>query len=600
MEDGKRLENLSWRLWNRETFCCNPASQARSKTSPHVPISRNPKAAAMDIPVPALSSSIDSASSSSSDDSEEGLSIPLRTSNTATIPKARPELRCADFCESRSRGREKHITPVDLEKIVISIKETKQLDQRPIELPACFSPNINANEMDSGTAASDLSNLHLDSRNATERSDAAITSRPTEQSSSEQPSCEQTSEQTSFESQSTEHSSADQFSTELTSIEEGSTERSSATTTRTPSIIHTHASMLESSTSTVNTDGKESELSVSDSSSHTEMSAHSVVRGFVPGGAPSSYRSQTNLAAAQPTPILKNAPRSSQPRLKKKGPMFTIGTSSGEEESSLESHMLRSALSASLQRPSSNLSALGSKKQTSFKEEVAVGRAAEHSPVFESDDETEEDEVSESAIEDDEDDSSDWEDSDHSAHSSLNEQGLFQRVDSRPNLTPRRSLLTTLMHEPDRARALANAASRSTPAMRRSRNSTPSGPSIATSPAEEQSPEQSVPDEPRGRPIIPTTSNIHQYSRPHSPRTTRRNMLQTELTESLRRNLLWERQHKSTGNLAALKRRHTSNDVKNLKQHPEPVALSQEPEVAKTFTNEYFHSGLGEYHSKGW
>ncbi|KAG9610539.1 hypothetical protein KCU69_g24596, partial [Aureobasidium melanogenum] len=23
MEDGKRLENLSWRLWNRETFVCS-------------------------------------------------------------------------------------------------------------------------------------------------------------------------------------------------------------------------------------------------------------------------------------------------------------------------------------------------------------------------------------------------------------------------------------------------------------------------------------------------------------------------------------------------------------------------------------------------
>jgi hypothetical protein len=31
----------------------------------------------------------------------------------------------------------------------------------------------------------------------------------------------------------------------------------------------------------------------------------------------------------------------------------------------------------------------------------------------------------------------------------------------------------------------------------------------------------------------------------HSPRTTRRNMLATELTESLRRHLLWERQQKS-------------------------------------------------------
>ena len=24
MEDGKRYENMAWRLWARETFCCQP------------------------------------------------------------------------------------------------------------------------------------------------------------------------------------------------------------------------------------------------------------------------------------------------------------------------------------------------------------------------------------------------------------------------------------------------------------------------------------------------------------------------------------------------------------------------------------------------
>ncbi|TKA69841.1 hypothetical protein B0A55_06736, partial [Friedmanniomyces simplex] len=84
-----------------------------------------------------------------------------------------------------------------------------------------------------------------------------------------------------------------------------------------------------------------------------------------------------------------------------------------------------------------------------------------------------------------------------------------------------------------------------------------------------------------------------------SPRTTRRNMLSTELTESLRKNLLWERQHKSTGNLAAMQRRHTAQDMTKLKQHPEPVALSHDDRT-KTFTNDYFHAGLQEYHTKGW
>lgn len=103
----------------------------------------------------------------------------------------------------------------------------------------------------------------------------------------------------------------------------------------------------------------------------------------------------------------------------------------------------------------------------------------------------------------------------------------------------------------------------------------------------------------RSKPIIMTTSNFHQQLA-LSPRTTRRNMLSTELTESLRKNLLWERQHKSTGNLAALKRRHTSNDVKNLRQHPEPGPVLSAHNGPTNLTNDYFHAGLGEYHAKGW
>lgn len=522
MEDGIRLENLSWRLWNRETFCCEPRSKARSSISA-------PKAATTDIPMPKLSSSLDSASSEELDE-PYSLSQPPAT----TLPKARPEIWRADC----SRGHEKHITPVDLEKIVTSIKENQELE--PIELPMP-TPSIKPSELASSTACQNLSRLRLDNAGPTQSSQSQVND-------------------------------------------------SSLTTSRT--------TLLESSASTVDTNDDEASQTVgSESSSNTEMSTHSIVRGFVPGGAPSSYRSQTNLAA-QPTPILKTSPHFAQMKgAKKKGPMFTIGTSSGEEESSLESHMYRSQLSESFRRPASNLSGSSSRKQTSFKDEVAVGRAAHHDAVFESDEEDEE--VSESAIEDD-DDSSDWEDSDdQSGPSSVNEKELFQRVDSRPNLTSRRSLLTTLMHEPDRAKALANAASRSTPHIRRSGRSTPNGPSVGTSPE----PVTQMPTEEtatRARPIIMTTSNTHPTQLALSPRTTRRNMLSTELTESLRRNLLWERQHRSSGNLTALRRRHTSNDVRNLRQHPEPAPVLSHRDGTNHFNNDYFHAGLQEYHARGW
>ena len=274
-----------------------------------------------------------------------------------------------------------------------------------------------------------------------------------------------------------------------------------------------------------------------------------------------------------------------------------LGGSSGEDESSFEEKMSgkvpSSSLSAGLKRPSHD------KKQTSFKDEVesrTISHRSHHDEdVFESDDE---EEVSESAIED-EDDSSEWEDSaDESAGSSLKEEQLFQRVDSRPNLVSRRSLLTTLIHQPDRAAALANMASKSTPALQRSRSrtSSPNGPSLAGSPDEESPLAMQTPGVPRSKPIIMTTSNIHPPAL--SPRTTRRNMLATELTESLRKHLLWERQQKNTTANAVLKRRHTAYDIANIQQFP---SASGSKEASKNNSwNHYFEHGLGEYHQKGW
>ena len=463
----------------------------------------------------------------------------------ATIPKARPELRCTDCGLSRSRGRESHISPKSLEKIVQSIEESQHL--APIDLPMP-TPSQKATDPPSPTAPHDLPNLQLNS----------VAS---------------------------------------------ATDSSSTTAEDVNAISASQANRLESSASTVGTnDDNGSQTVGSESSSNTEMSTHSVIRGFTPGGAPSSYRSQTNLAA-QPTPILKSSASYHKAPSKKKGPMFTIGTSSGEDESSFESRIYKSSLSESLKRPAGNFSTSGGRKQTSFKEEVAVGRAAEHSPVFESDDEDED--VSESAIEDD-DDSSDWEDSDdQSGPSSVTEHQLFQRVDSRPNLTSRRSLITMERAgdlPSERTRALQNAASRSTPAMRRSRTTSPNGPSVATSPEPDaQMPTAAANDESTApRPIIMTTSNTHHEPGAMSPRSTRRHMLSSELTESLRKNLLWERQHRSTGNLAALKRRHTSNDVKNLRQQPEPGPVFSHRDGAPRYNNDYFHAGLQEYHAKGW
>ena len=265
--------------------------------------------------------------------------------------------------------------------------------------------------------------------------------------------------------------------------------------------------------------------------------------------------------------------------------------------------MHRSSLSEALRRPLEN------KKQTSFKEEVATRTIHEDrvmdDDVFETD---EEDEIDESAIDDD-DDSSDWEDSiEESGKSSIDEKTFFQRVDSRPNLTSRRSLITTMLHQNDRAAALANEASKSTPAMQRSRTSSPQGPSLAASPDSDdgtplmmkkgQKPGQEIPRS-AAQPIIMTTKNVTPHQAALSPKTTRRNMLQTELTASLRRHLLWERQQKNQTATAVLKRRHTAHDVSNLKQYPEKVHLGTDDKDNYGSWNQYF-GGIGDYYSKGW
>ncbi|PTB40385.1 hypothetical protein M441DRAFT_104117, partial [Trichoderma asperellum CBS 433.97] len=77
---------------------------------------------------------------------------------------------------------------------------------------------------------------------------------------------------------------------------------------------------------------------------------------------------------------------------------------------------------------------------------------------------------------------------------------------------------------------------------------------------------------------IATNNHVHAQAA-LSPRTTCRNILATELTESLRRHLLWERQQKSSTANAVLKRRHISHDVANLKQYPERPCLKQSEDV---------------------
>ncbi|KAJ5225615.1 hypothetical protein N7468_006840 [Penicillium chermesinum] len=541
MDQGRRLENLSWRLWTRETFCVEP------ENSYDLPTMQKFRSEAGDLPE--LSASVESAASDQAERIEAHIKRPQ-------FSDYRPAVVREDSLASLGRGKEKHITSLDLERMVLNIKEKKNLEPlTPMVEPAAPVVDITP-------------------RPSTPTPVAAAVPTPRQIPNMSRPS-----------------------PVHLPKL---------SCSTTAPEGNESDAAQLHASDTSVSSSG------VLPTPGDLKKSP-SVVRGFSPSIISSSYRSQgklaTELSPSRATTQFKPSP------LKKKGGMFTLGGSSGDDdESSFEERMVakptQENASGGLLRPS-NPSPSNKKKVTSFSDEVAV-RPKSPSHLEEDAIETD-DEVSQSAIEDDED--SDWEDSvTESGKSSVDERerpDMFQRVDSRPNLVSRRSLLTMMMHQP--ARMQGNAF-RSSPALQRSRLTSPSGPSVPSSPApnEGESLTMRGPDISRSKPIVMKPPSSQSIA--HSPRTTRRNMLATELTESLRQHLLWERQQKST-TANAFKRRHTTHDMKNLKEYPGPKGQQEQgagspsdgsdtrdKDFARngSWTNYTTDYGPWEYHVKGW
>ena len=511
MEDGRRLENLSWRIWNRETLCCE--SQPHLASTPAIDISKLKTIAA---DVPELSASVDSVSSD-----EDNVSEDEETRKTAPLNIKPPRTQSSRLALGMSRAKEKHITSFKLEQMVVSLKERQDIGPLSRSITEAVPRTFPSKD---------------------------ITPRP-----------------------------------------------------KSPTVEASLRSS-ESSASTAPMSNSDSDRSMrqtagSDTSAEL-MTSHSIVRGFSPSHISSSYRSHTHLA---PSPIpAKSIVHAKAEGSKLGGGIFFLGGSSGEDDSSFDDQMLsqpkHSSLTASLKHP------LLHKKQTSFKDEVESrtinNKSHEDEDVFES-----EDEVSESAIDDDEDveddDGSDWEDSVSETTEPLTDKHLFQRVDSRPNLVSRRSLLTTMMHQNDRAAAFANIASKSTPALQRSQRSSQNDRSNGSSYEEEATFSTPNSNLTKSKPIVRATSNIHPPAL--SPRTTRRMMLASELTESLRKNLLWERQQKSTTANAVLRRRHTAHDMANLRDFPGQNTGPTSRDASRNQSlNHYFEHGLGEYNQAGW
>ena len=523
MKDGKRFENMSWRLWSKQTVYRAPDASPSTRNQ-RLLDGCNESFSKLSLPLPDLSSSVDSRLSSVDTSSSKGQTRHLTEGQY--------------FSQLRVKEEDECYTPVDLQRIVNSIKEKEQTVQ----------PVANLSQ-----------SLYHKHPNFT------VTQSPSQRSA---------------------------YVTKL----------SAAAVPAPDSSVSTVATMGSSQTPDSAT------RQPSKGSTSTEASSHGVVRGFSPSCISSSYRSQSHFVP-ETCEFPKQSAQASIEMPKKKTAKFMLGCSSdegGESPSEPNTFQARSYLSEELKK-----SSIG-KKQEPPQSAITLGRqildrAYESEEVFESGDDEDDcdDDVSESAIDDNDDEA--WEDSDtEDVHARVvEEKDYFRRDDSHTKLTSRRSLLTTMMHEKDRKQELASiAAMRPTSLLRRSRTTSPNGPSLATSPDDAASHVNlGARPIPQPKPIIMTTSNLH--APPYSPRTTRRNMLTTELTESLRKHILWERQQKNVTANAALKRRHTSQDVKNLRQYPrtnlrEQVSCRREDTSKRSSLNNYFDNGLQEYHQKGW
>lgn len=607
---GRRLENLSWRLWTRETFCVEAAARMTSNdsadsfaiassddsssiasTSPRRPTSIPRRSNPSTEEVPRLSGSVESLAD------EDAVDF---ASDSSAVDIARPRIRRQDSCgSSRSRGRERHITSDDLEKMVVSIVQ----ETEPLKAPLRHMS----------------SSVHFTAPVSPVSSLVAIDQQPEETHAVPVPETHAAPEPVAAEEPTTEATPSEPF----------------------PALASEPVQEATPSTPPL----------------QKSKSATEVIRGFSPSHMPiivphilTPPPSDEHVAAVDEDSIPDPTSEPAAKQVQTKKATFALGGSSSCEDSmsdpSRSLEMRKSAMSQMMKRKSTptpeedgslksalHLSrhSLAQKKQTSFSSQL-VTRAIPAPAILSDDDDSDSDDIDESAIDDDDDDSSDWEDSnEESGRSSMDDKNLFQRVDSTVHLPSRRSLITLMIQRSEREVKNGLTTSQSTLGLNRARpqhNLNLQGqlhqqqrqhqpPSLVASPNDSDDAALMMRHRPRGpqstlRPIneiprsaaqpIMSTASAANHAPALSPRTNRRNMLSTELTESLRRHLLWERSQKTSTANAVLKRRHTSQDVANLRQYPEPVHMSRDDngDNVGSFDQYLNRDAYNGYHAKGW
>lgn len=497
--------------------------------------------------VPQLSGSVDSIAD------EEAVEF---SSDCSPVDIVHPQIRRQNSCSGYPNRRDRHISSDNLEKMVASIVEQKESLSAPLpEIPASMSPPKSQQKA-------------LESPPSLVRSGSTTTEEsPSKDSDRSQPA-----------------SSPDLPTIKTTSVVRG--------------FSPVYRQRIAGFTPPKSTASDIPEPKSSPAAKKAEPKKRATF--MLGASSEESYSDDAHSVEARQTLA---PPTAAAPKPK----MFQIGGSSEEDSS------LRSALASP--RNANRLTA--QKKSTSFANNLTQTIPSASSSAIIEDDEISYDE---SAIESDDDD--DWEDSNEdSGVNSVDDKTLFQRVDSQANLTSRRSLITLALTQNQRRGNLGGIASQSTSAIPHRTRTSYHGPSMAASPNDSDDAPLEMKRQPRGapmrsinevprstaqpKPIMTTAPNgVSQQPMALSPRTTRRNMLATELTESLRRDLLHER--------AQLKRRHTSMvNVSNLRHPALPAQQPQQPQQpymnrgngdvnASSWDGDFSREAFGGYHSKGW
>ncbi|KAL5344791.1 hypothetical protein ACLOAV_010188 [Pseudogymnoascus australis] len=150
IDEGRGLENLSWRLWNRETFCCAPGEA--SATTSAISISQQSSERLYTADTPSLLGSIESI-----DEGTIEFNSVKSASTSAPLTTTRPRVQRQGSDCNKSRGKKRHITPDDLEKMVITIKKKRDLKPLTMQLAnEIISPQVTSSQL-SNTATPNIS-----------------------------------------------------------------------------------------------------------------------------------------------------------------------------------------------------------------------------------------------------------------------------------------------------------------------------------------------------------------------------------------------------------------------------------------------------------